>query len=90
MKELLFLDSTLPETEWFVDTAKAAINKLLMGASGSDTSEIDEEHIIIHDDIITDSDDESPSSLSSVDSFESFASAVAGELESPVYTDPEN
>jgi hypothetical protein len=82
--------STLPEAEWFVDTAKAAINKLLTGASGSDmSSEIDEDHIHIHDDILTDSDD-SPSTLSSVDSFESFASAVAGELESPVYTDPEN
>lgn len=83
--------SALPEDEWFVETAKAAINKLLMGASGSDTSEIDEEHIILHDDdeVISDS-DESPSSLSTVTTFESFASAENSELESPGYlTDPE-
>ncbi|KAK2975483.1 hypothetical protein RJ640_005792 [Escallonia rubra] len=80
--------SALPEDEWFVDTAKVAISKLLMGASGSDTSEIDDEHITIHDEIISDSEG-SPSSLSSIDSFESFASADMAELESPVYTDPE-
>ncbi|KAA8544781.1 hypothetical protein F0562_019515 [Nyssa sinensis] len=80
--------SALPEDEWFVETAKAAINKLLLGTSGSDTSEIDEEHII-HDEDISDS-EESPSSLSTVDTFESFASADMGEIESPMhFTDPE-
>uniref|UniRef100_A0A5B7BGD9 Putative exocyst complex component EXO84C n=1 Tax=Davidia involucrata TaxID=16924 RepID=A0A5B7BGD9_DAVIN len=80
--------SALPEDEWFVETAKAAINKLLLGTSGSDTSEIDEEHIM-HDEDISDS-DESPSSLSTVDSFESFASADMGEIESSMnLTDPE-
>lgn len=82
--------SALPEDEWFVEAAKAAINKLLLGASGSDTSEIDEEHIRMDDEVISDSDD-SPSSLSSVDSFESFASATAADLESPIYlTDSES
>ncbi|KAK4493421.1 hypothetical protein RD792_017675 [Penstemon davidsonii] len=84
--------SSLPEDEWFVETAKGAINKLLMGASGSDISEIDDEdgeHIIMDDEVISDSDD-SPSSLSSVDSEDSFASARMEELESPVLTDPEN
>ncbi|WRX26565.1 Ribonuclease H2 [Theobroma cacao] len=71
------VESALPEDEWFVETAKSAINKLLMVASGSDTSEIDEDHIMIHDDIGSDSDD-SASSLSSVESFESFASASMG------------
>ena len=59
-----------------------------MGASGSDTSEIDYEHIILHDDIVSDSDD--TASLSSVESFESFASASMGELESPNFTDQES
>ncbi|XP_030548811.1 exocyst complex component EXO84C isoform X2 [Rhodamnia argentea] len=79
--------STLPVDEWFVETAKLAINKLL-GTSGSDTSEIDEDHII-HDDIISDT-DETASSLSTVESVESFASASMGELESPMFTDPES
>ncbi|KAK9014193.1 hypothetical protein V6N11_005360 [Hibiscus sabdariffa] len=83
------IESALPVDEWFVDTAKSAINKLLMGASGSDTSEIDDEHIILHDEIVSDSDD-TASSLSSVESFESFASASMGELESPNFTDQEN
>ena len=56
---------------------------------GSDTSEIDDEHIILHDDIGSDSDD-TASSLSSVESFESFASASMGELESPNFTDQES
>ncbi|XVF40044.1 hypothetical protein PTKIN_Ptkin01aG0080900 [Pterospermum kingtungense] len=80
--------SALPVDEWFVETAKSAINKLLMGASGSDTSEMDDEHIILHDEIPSDSDD-SASSLSSVESTESFASASMGELESPNFTDQE-
>lgn len=85
--------SALPEDEWFVETAKGAINKLLMGGSGSDPSEIDDEdddeHIIMDDEVISDSDD-SPSSLSSVESEESFASARMEELDSPVLTDSEN
>lgn len=37
--------STLPEDEWFSETAKAAINKLLLGASGSEASEPEEEPV---------------------------------------------
>ncbi|KAJ6889191.1 exocyst complex component EXO84C [Populus alba x Populus x berolinensis] len=66
--------SALPEDEWFVETAKTAINKLLLGTSGSDASEIDEDHVILHDEMVSDS-DETASSLSSTESFESFASA---------------
>jgi hypothetical protein len=83
------LQSALPADEWFVETAKTAINKLLLGADGSDTSEIDDEHIIMHDDIESDSDD-TVSSLSTVESLESFASASMAELESPRFTDPES
>ncbi|XP_027086981.2 exocyst complex component EXO84C-like isoform X1 [Coffea arabica] len=77
--------SALPEDEWFVETAKGAINRLLQGASGSDTSEIDEDHIISDPDA-------SPSSLSSMDGSgsESFASAEMGDLESPVFSDTES
>lgn len=72
-----------------METAKSAINKLLLGTSGSDASEIDDDHIVIHDDVVCDS-DETASSLSSVESFESFASASMAELESPGdSTDPE-
>ncbi|XP_058198251.1 exocyst complex component EXO84C isoform X2 [Rhododendron vialii] len=101
--------SALPEDEWFVETAKTAINKLLQGASGSDGSDIEEEHlmmmhddgqmmmmmsdgghILMNDEDISDSDD-SPSSLSTLGSLESFVSAEMGELESPGYlTDPES
>ncbi|EEF31948.1 conserved hypothetical protein [Ricinus communis] len=81
--------SALPEDEWFVETAKSAINKLLLGTSGSDTSEIDEDHVILHGKIASDSED--VSSLSTVESFESFVSASMGELDSPAYfTDPES
>ncbi|KAB5525308.1 hypothetical protein DKX38_023057 [Salix brachista] len=82
--------SALPEDEWFVETAKTAINKLLLGPSGSDTSEIDEDHSIIHDEIVSDSDETASSSLSSIESFKSFASANMGELDSPMYfTNPD-
>ncbi|KAK4270708.1 hypothetical protein QN277_019484 [Acacia crassicarpa] len=76
------LQSSLPEDEWFVETAKSAINKLL-GASGSETSDIDEDHIILDEEVVSDSD--TASSLSSMESTESFASARASmaELESP-------
>lgn len=81
--------SALPEDEWFVETAKSAINKLL-GVDGSDGSEIDDDHIILHDDNVSDSDD-TTSSLSTLESTESFASASMGELESPSdLTDSEN
>lgn len=73
--------SALPEDEWFVETAKSAINKLLLGASGSETSDIDEDHIIVHDEVVSDSD--TVSSLSTMDSTESFASASMAELDSP-------
>ncbi|KAL5577602.1 hypothetical protein UlMin_020230 [Ulmus minor] len=83
--------SALPEDEWFVETAKSAINKLLLGAEGSEASDIDEDNMIIHDDVdmVSDSDD-TISSLSSAESFQSFVSASMGDLESPVYTDPES
>ncbi|XP_077244518.1 LOW protein: exocyst complex component-like protein isoform X2 [Tasmannia lanceolata] len=80
--------SALPEDEWFVDTAKTAINKLLYGASGSESSEIDEEHVLIHDEV-SDSED-TASTLSTMQSVDSFVSADMGENESPVYfSDPE-
>lgn len=65
-----------------METAKSAISKLLIGAE----SEIDEDNIALHDHIVLDSDD-SVSSLSSVDSSESFASASMGELDSPNHFD---
>ncbi|CAN1282020.1 Exocyst complex component EXO84C [Linum perenne] len=76
--------SALPEDEWFVETAKSAINKLLAGSE----SEVDEEevlddgHIISHGDSISDSEDDSGSSLSSVESSESFVSATMGDIDS--------
>lgn len=83
--------SALPEDEWFVDTAKAAISKLLLGTSGSESSEPEQDdgHIIIHDDISCS--DETPCSpSSSTQSMDSFASANMEETDSPVYfTDPE-
>lgn len=60
-----------------------------MGPSESDASEVDEGHLPMHDEILSDSDD-SGSSLSLVESTESFASASMGELESPMFTDPES
>ncbi|KAJ0080997.1 hypothetical protein Patl1_11825 [Pistacia atlantica] len=78
-----------PMDEWFVETAKSAIHKLLSGGSGSEVSDIDdEEHIILNEDDVSDSAD-TVSSVSTVESFESFASASMGELESPHFTDPE-
>jgi exocyst complex component 8 len=91
--------SALPEDEWFVDTAKAAISKLVQGTSGSDSSDEQDEHIILHDDDDEDDEEEesdseeSTVSIPSLDesSCDSFASATAGEIESPVYfTDPED
>ncbi|XP_047330329.1 exocyst complex component EXO84C [Impatiens glandulifera] len=87
--------SSLPEDEWFGETAKNAINKLLHGGSGSETSEIDEDHLIIQEGeeeeeeeveeghMMSDSEEGSPSSLSSEDYSDSFASAQTGELEDP-------
>lgn len=83
------LISALPEDEWFVETAKSAISKLLLGASGSDTSDVDEDHINLPEEIVTDSDD-TASSLSTLESSESFVSASMGELDSPIFTDPES
>ncbi|OAY71195.1 Exocyst complex component EXO84C [Ananas comosus] len=79
--------SALPEDEWFVDTAKSAINKLMLGTSGSETSELDE-HIILHDE--SSDFDETPLSPSSIESVDSFASANTGVIESPTdLTEPE-
>lgn len=53
-------------------------------------SEIDEDDLIIHDEIGSESDD-TISSLSTEESFQSFVSASMGELDSPVdLTDPES
>lgn len=83
-------NSALPEDEWFVETAKSAINKLLSGAEGSEMSEIDEDDMILHDEIVSES-DETVSSLSTEESFQSFVSASMGELDSPAdLTDPES
>ncbi|CAI0392681.1 unnamed protein product [Linum tenue] len=80
--------SALPEDEWFVETAKSAINKLLAG-SESEVDDDDDGHIISHGNSISDSDD-TASSLSSVESTESFVSASMGEIESAGdLTDPE-
>ncbi|KAL0905540.1 hypothetical protein M5K25_023967 [Dendrobium thyrsiflorum] len=82
--------NALPEDEWFAETAKAAINKLLLGTSASESSEVEpDEHLIIHDEISdTEKTPSSPSSTS--ESSESFASANMGETESPVFfSDPE-
>ncbi|XP_074285512.1 exocyst complex component EXO84C isoform X1 [Silene latifolia] len=70
--------STLPEDEWFSETARTSINKLLLGVSGSEVSEAEEEHIFLHDDHIVSDSDDSISSCSSVDSFHSFVSAEMG------------
>lgn len=81
---ILYLYSTLPEDEWFSEAAKAAINKLLLGASGSEASEPEEESEFLHEQhiIMSDSED-SVSCPSTVDSFHSFASAEMGDLGSP-------
>uniref|UniRef100_A0A804QGK0 Exocyst component Exo84 C-terminal domain-containing protein n=1 Tax=Zea mays TaxID=4577 RepID=A0A804QGK0_MAIZE len=82
--------SVLPEDGWFVDTAKAAIHKLMLGVSGSESEpEPDaEEHIALHGEV---SDSEESSGASTVGSEDSFASAKNDDLESPVYfTDPES
>ncbi|KAL5197512.1 hypothetical protein ABZP36_001024 [Zizania latifolia] len=73
--------SALPEDEWFLDMAKSAINKQL-GTSGSE-SDLEEpvaEHIEI-----SDSDESSISTPSTIGSEESFASANNDDVESPVY-----
>ncbi|KAK9121226.1 hypothetical protein Syun_018843 [Stephania yunnanensis] len=79
--------NALPEDEWFADAAKVAISKFLLGTSGSEASETDDEHIIIHDD--SSDSDVTDSCPSTVESSESFASAnmgdSMGESESPVY-----
>ncbi|XP_062189640.1 exocyst complex component EXO84C-like [Phragmites australis] len=78
--------SALPEDEWFLDTAKAAIHKLMLGTSGSESEP--QEHVAQHDEI-SDS-EESTSTLSTIGSEDSFASANNDDLESPAYfIDPE-
>ena len=83
--------SALPEDEWFVETAKSSISKLLLGTEGSETSELDQDHINLHGHIVMESDDDddddSDSSLSTIESTESFASASMGELDSPRNSD---
>ena len=83
--------SALPEDEWFVETAKSLINKLFLGTEGSETSEVDQDHINLHGHIVLESDDDddddTDSSLSSLESIESFASASMGELDSPRNSD---
>ncbi|KAL6657773.1 hypothetical protein ACP70R_005553 [Stipagrostis hirtigluma subsp. patula] len=79
--------SALPEDEWFLDTAKAAIHKLMLGASGSESEPEPEpdEHVVLHDEV-----SDSEECTSTIGSEDSFASAKNDDLESPVYfTDPE-
>ena len=73
--------SALPEDEWFLDSAKTAIHKLMLGTSGSES---DLEAPIVPHDEISDS-EESTSTASTVGSEDSFASANNDDLESPVY-----
>ncbi|KAK8938827.1 hypothetical protein KSP39_PZI011704 [Platanthera zijinensis] len=83
--------NALPEDEWFADTAKAAISKLLLGTSASESSEMehDDEHMLLLDEI-SDAEKTPSSPSSTTDSSESFASANMGEIESPVFlSDPE-
>lgn len=78
--------SALPEDEWFLESAKTAIHKLMLGTSGSES---DLEVPIAPHDEISDS-EESTSTASTVGSEDSFASANNDDLESPVYfTDPD-
>lgn len=82
--------SALPEDEWFLETAKGAIHKLMLGTSGSESEPEPEPeaHVALHDEI-SDS-DESIATPSTSGSEDSFASANNDDLESPVYfTDPE-
>ncbi|KAG2256729.1 hypothetical protein Bca52824_076023 [Brassica carinata] len=91
--------SSLPKAEWFTEAAKSAINRLLMGSD--EPSEAEEEeyeceeeeegHIVLPE-IDDDEHSESveTSSLSTMDSFESFASASMADLESPSFTDSES
>ncbi|KAL2938073.1 Exocyst complex component EXO84C [Bienertia sinuspersici] len=80
--------STLPEDEWFSEAAKAAINKLLLGACEPEASEPDESDFLHQHHIVSDSDD-SISCCSTVDSFHSFVSAEMEQLDSPShFTDP--
>jgi len=82
--------SALSEDEWFLETAKGAIHKLMLGTSGSESEPEPEpeEHVALHDEI-SDS-DESIATPSTSGSEDSFASANNDDLESPVYfTDPE-
>ncbi|KAJ1291494.1 hypothetical protein BS78_02G319300 [Paspalum vaginatum] len=78
--------SVLPEDEWFLETSKAAIHKLMLGTSGSESEP--EEHVALHGE---DSDPEESSTTSTIGSEDSFASAKNDDLESPIYfTDPES
>ncbi|KAL6198613.1 hypothetical protein ACLB2K_028402 [Fragaria x ananassa] len=77
----------LPEDEWFVETAKSSISKLLLGTEGSETSELDQDHINLHGHIVMESDDDDDDddddSLSTIESTESFASATLDHLTQP-------
>ncbi|GAB2295379.1 hypothetical protein Dimus_029550 [Dionaea muscipula] len=78
--------SVLPPHEWLVETAKAAIRELLTCHSCSDASETDDEHLVLHHDFASDSDD-TLSCPSTVDSFHSFESTEMGDGTSPVHLD---
>uniref|UniRef100_A0A1J3E938 Exocyst complex component EXO84C n=1 Tax=Noccaea caerulescens TaxID=107243 RepID=A0A1J3E938_NOCCA len=87
--------SKLPKTEWFTEAAKSAINRLLMGsedASEPEEYDCEEDGHIVLPEISDDehSDSLETSSLSTMDSFESFASASMADLESPSFTDSES
>ncbi|ESQ35841.1 hypothetical protein EUTSA_v10006875mg [Eutrema salsugineum] len=86
--------SSLPKTEWFTEAAKSAINRLLMGSEdASEPEEYDceeDDHIVLPEIGDEHSDSLETSSLSTMDSFESFASASMADLESPSFTDSES
>nr|CAB3454688.1 unnamed protein product [Digitaria exilis] len=80
--------SALPEDEWFLETAKAAIHKQMLGTSGSESELEPDEHITLHDEMSDSGENIATPSVSG--SEDSFASANNDDLESPVYfTDPE-
>ncbi|KAG0481579.1 hypothetical protein HPP92_012437 [Vanilla planifolia] len=64
--------SALPEDEWFADTAKVAINKLLLGTSASESSEAEpHEHMILHGEV-SDAEKTPSSPSSTTESSETF------------------
>ncbi|XP_078438305.1 LOW protein: exocyst complex component-like protein [Wolffia australiana] len=72
--------SALPEDEWFIDSAKAAISKLAFGSQAFNTSKAN--GLWNRPNFMYEF-NEAPSTPSSASTDESFASATMGELKSP-------